>query len=167
MAMLTVQPNFDMMDEVNLVPGVNAIEAVIKETNDKYDDVTIRATGMHIVARDEMASVESDSYLATLISVILILAVLYFAFRAWTAPVFAVTPLLFGIVWAMGIAGVVIGRLNMMTVFAVAMLLGLGVDYAIHMYSSYTERRSKGIDKDEAINYAICHTGPSIIVGVV
>lgn len=165
MAMLTVQPSFDMMDEVNLVPGVNAIEAAIKEINDQYEDVTIRATGMHIVARDEMASIESDSYLATLISIILILAVLYFAFRAWTAPVFAVTPLIFGIIWAMGIAGIIIGRLNMMTVFAVAMLLGLGVDYAIHMYSSYTERRSRGIEKDDAISYAICHTGPSIIVG--
>ena len=131
MAMLTIQPSFDMMDMEKLTPGVNAIESVIKEVNDSYDNVTVRATGMHIVARDEMASVESDSYLSTLISIILILAVLYFAFRAWIAPVFAVTPLLFGIVWAMGITGLTVGRLNMMTVFAVAMLLGLGVDYAI------------------------------------
>ncbi len=165
MAMLTIQPSFDMMDMEKLTPGVNAIESVIKEVNDSYDNVTVRATGMHIVARDEMASVESDSYLSTLISIILILAVLYFAFRAWIAPVFAVTPLLFGIVWAMGITGLTVGRLNMMTVFAVAMLLGLGVDYAIHMYSSYTERRSRGVAKDDAISYAICHTGPSIIVG--
>ncbi len=47
----------------------------------------------------------------------------------------------------MGIIGLAIGRLNMMTVFAVAMLIGLGVDYSIHMYSSYTERRASGIDK--------------------
>ena len=165
MAMLTVQPTFDMMDAERIVPGVNAIEEVVKSVNAKYDNVSVRDTGMHIVARDEMASIESDSYLSTLISIILILALLYFSFRIWVAPIFAVTPLLFGIVWSMGIVGVIIGRLNMMTVFAVAMLLGLGVDYAIHIYSSYTERRSKGVDKENAIEYAICHTGPSIIVG--
>ncbi|MEX1378389.1 MAG: MMPL family transporter [Eubacteriales bacterium] len=165
MAMMTIQPTFDMMDAERIIPGVNAIENVIKSVNDKYENVSIRDTGMHIVARDEMASIESDSYLTTLISIILILALLYFSFRIWVAPIFAVTPLLFGIVWSMGIAGVIIGRLNMMTVFAVAMLLGLGVDYSIHIYSSYTERRSRGIDKETAIEYAICHTGPSIIVG--
>lgn len=165
MAMMTIQPSFDMMDEVMLIPGVNAIEEALKEVNDKYDNVTVRGTGMHVVARDEIVTVMNDSYVATILSILLILIVLYFAFRLWVAPIFTVAPLLFGIVWSMGIVGIIIGRLNMMTVFAVAMLLGLGVDYAIHMYSSYTERRAKGIGKDEAVKYSICHTGPSIIVG--
>ncbi len=165
MAMITIQPSFDMMDQVMLIPGVDAIEAKIKSINDKYDNVTIRATGMHYVARDEIVTVTNDSYIATILSIVLILAMLYFAFRTWIAPIFAVTPLLFGIVWAMGVVGIVIGRLNMMTVFAVAMLLGLGIDYAIHLYSSYSERRAADIEKKEAIIYSICHTGPSIIVG--
>jgi len=165
MAMITIQPSFDMMDEVMLIPGVDAIEAKLKSINDKYDDVTIRGTGMHYVARDEIVSVTNDSYVASILSILLILAMLYFAFRTWIAPIFTVTPLLFGIIWAMGITGIAIGRLNMMTVFAVAMLLGLGIDYAIHLYSSYSERRASGEEKNEAITYSICHTGPSIIVG--
>ncbi len=96
MTMLTIQPTFDMMDEVMLVPGVNSIEEVLKEMNAKYDNVSIRGTGMHVVARDEMVSVMNDSYVATFLSIILILALLYFSFRAWIAPVFTVTPL---VIW--------------------------------------------------------------------
>ncbi|MDX1358963.1 MAG: MMPL family transporter, partial [Clostridia bacterium] len=165
MAMITVQPGFDMMDEVNLIPGVNAIESEIKDINDQYADVTIRGTGMHFVARDEMVSIMNDSYLATILSIVLIILLLYFAFRTWLAPLFTVTPLIFGIIWAMGIVGLVIGRLNMFTVFAVAMLAGLGIDYSIHLFSSYTERRAAKIKKKKAMAYAICRTGPSIIVG--
>ncbi len=78
MTMLTIQPTFDMMDEVMLVPGVNSIEEVLKQMDAKYDNVSIRGTGMHVVARDEMISVMNDSYLATFLSIILILALLYF-----------------------------------------------------------------------------------------
>lgn len=165
MTMVLIQPSFDMMDIEKLEPGVNVIESVIQKVNEKYDDVALRATGMHIVARDEMASIQSDSSLTTIIALILILGTLYFAFRAFSAPVLAFIPLIIGIVWDVGLTKLVIGRLNMMTAFSAAMLMGLGIDYAIHMYSSYTERRSLGYDKYDALEHAITVTGPGIITG--
>jgi len=165
MTMLTIQPAFEMMDIAKLEPGVKAIEDVIKEVSDNHPEVTIGATGMHVVARDEMASIQSDSSLTTVLAIVLIFTLLYFAFRAVVAPLLAFVPLFVGIIWGVGLTTLTIGRLNMLTAFAAAMLLGLGVDYAIHLYSSYVERRASGFEKVSAIHHAISITGPGIVTG--
>ncbi len=165
MTMVTVTPDFDLLDLEALEPGVNAIESTIKNIDDLYDNVSVKATGMHVVARDEMASIASDSQLTTILSLIFILLVLYVAFRSFFAPILSFIPLIFGIIWAIGLTALTIGRLNMMTAFCSAMLLGLGIDYAIHMYSSYSEKRSNGNDKLESIRGSIEIAGPGIIVG--
>ncbi len=165
MAMVMIQPSFDMMDIVKLEPGVNGIEEIVNNINAEYDNVEIGVTGIHVVARDEMASIESDSSLTTIIAVVLILGILYFAFRAISAPILTFIPLVVGIIWAIGATMIIIGRLNMMTVFAAAMLVGLGIDYSIHMYSSYTERRAKGFEKILALEHAINISGPGILTG--
>ncbi|MBI9015273.1 MAG: MMPL family transporter [Clostridiales bacterium] len=165
MAMLTIQPSFEMMDIAKLEPGIKAIEDVIEEVSKNHPEVAIGATGMHVVARDETISIQSDSSLTTVLAIVLIFTLLYFAFRAVVAPVLAFIPLFVGIIWGVGLTTLVIGRLNMLTAFAAAMLLGLGVDYAIHLYSSYIERRASGFDKVNAIHHAISITGPGIITG--
>jgi len=165
MNLLMVQPSFDMMDIEMLSPGVNAIEERVDQVGDMYPNLSMGATGMHVVGRDETASIQSDSSLTTIIALVGIFALLYFAFRAVTAPLLTFAPLLLGIVWSIGLTSLLIGRLNMMTAFSAAMLMGLGIDYAIHLYSSYTERLAKGLTKEKAIEEAIHITGPSIITG--
>lgn len=165
MAMIMIQPSFDIMDINKLEIGVNSIEEVIKNIDNKYLTLKIGATGMHIVARDETVSIKSDSSLTTIISLILILLILYFAFKSISAPLLTFTPLVIGIIWAIGLTMILIGRLNMMTVFASAMLIGLGIDYSIHMYSSYTERRSKGFSKLVSLEHSISISGPGVLIG--
>lgn len=167
MTTLMIQPSFDMMDIVKLEPGVKVIEDTIKAVESSYPDVKIQATGMHIVARDETASIQSDSSLTTVMAIVMILLLLYFAFRSLSAPILTFVPLIIGIVWTVGMTQVVVGRLNMMTAFSAAMLLGLGIDYAIHMYSSYTERRANGLEKEAALDHAISISGPGIITGAI
>lgn len=165
MTMITVQPSFDILDLEYLEPGVEAVENVIADVLEAYPDAKIGVTGMHVVARDETVSIESDSSLTTVIALVLILILLYVAFRSFSAPLLAFLPLIIGIVWTIGLSKLFIGRLNMITAFSAAMLLGLGIDYAIHMYTSYIERRACGIDKHNAIEHALSITGPGIITG--
>lgn len=165
MAMVMVTPSFDMLDLEKLNPGVAFIEDTVTSIDQQYGALTMKVTGMHIVGRDEEASVASDSQLTTLLSAALILLILYIVFRSFLAPIFAFVPLLFGIIWTMGISSIIIGRLNMMTIFSAAMLIGLGIDYAIHMYSSYSEKRVNGLSKEASIREAIVISGPGIITG--
>ena len=165
MAMLSVMPSFELTDIEKLEPGVAFVENAVKTVDERYEDVTLKVTGMHVVGRDEAASIASDSQLTTIISFALILIILYVVFRSFAAPLLAFVPLIFGIIWSMGLSALTIGRLNMMTAFSAAMILGLGIDYAIHMYSSYTEKRVKGYSKEDSLKLAIEISGPGIITG--
>jgi len=165
MTTVMVQPSFDMMDIVKLEPGIAAMEKVVFDLRDDYPDAMIGITGIHVVGRDETASIQSDSQLTTLLAVVFILLLLYLAFRVISAPIFTFIPLLIGIIWDVGLIQLVIGRLSMLTAFSAAMIIGLGIDFSIHLYSAYTENRTKGHDKLEALRVSMLSTGPSIIVG--
>lgn len=165
MTTVMIQPTFDITDLQKLEPGVAAMEDVIFNLRDKYPDANIGITGMQVVARDETVSIESDSKLTTLLAIGFIFALLYIAFRGLTAPIFTFIPLIIGIIWDVGLIRLFIGRLNMLTAFSAAMILGLGIDFSIHLYSAYTEQRSLGISKTDALSKSMITTGPSIIVG--
>ncbi len=165
MTTVMIQPSFDMLDLQKLEPGVAAMEEVVFSLRDQYPDSKIGITGIHIVGRDETASIESDSQLTTLLAIGLIFVLLYIAFRGMTAPIFTFIPLVFGVIWDVGLIRLIIGRLNMLTAFSAAMIIGLGIDFSIHLYSAYTEQRSLGLDKMEALSKSMIRTGPSIIVG--
>lgn len=165
MAIVTIQPSFEMMDIEKVIPGVNTIENAIQKIDREYPQVKIGVTGMHVVARDETASIQSDSSMTTFLSIGLIIFLLYFAFRAFSAPLLTFIPLLFGVIWDIGLTRIFIGRLNMITAFSAAMLIGLGIDYSIHFYSSYTESLSNGKPKEDALYDAIVVSGPGIITG--
>lgn len=163
--LMMIQPNFDVMDYELLVPGVSAIEEKLFELEEKFKGINYEITGMHVVGKDEMEVIESDSYITMIIGIIFILLLLYFAFRLFSAPILASLPLIIGIIWDIGLTAIIIGRLNMMTAFTAIMLIGLGIDFSTHILSGYTEARSKGKGTDEAIEYTLVEIGPSILVG--
>ncbi len=163
MVVMIIQPNFDMLNLSVLDKGVASIEAVIESVD--IEDVEIGLTGMHVLSREEAASISLDTSNTLILAVLLIFLLLIIAFRSISAPILAFVPLITGLVWTIAITRLVIGRLNIVTAFSAAMLLGLSVDYAIHLYSSYVERRARGLDKRNAIKHALSLTGPGIITG--
>ncbi|MFZ5354574.1 MAG: efflux RND transporter permease subunit [Bacillota bacterium] len=163
--LVSITPSFEIDNYQLLIPGINDIEQKLKSIEDKYPGTGINLTGLHIMGRDEMNSVENDSILSTIISFVLILALLIISFRMLTAPIIASIPLIFGVIWDLGIAGFLIGRLNLMTAFVAVMLIGLGIDFSIHFLSGVTEKINSGKTPAAAILNTIYEVGPSIAVG--
>lgn len=86
------------------------------------------------------------------------LAILLF-YRDWRALVIIMVPQAVGSAWTLGFARMTVGTLNLFTSFAVAVLVGLGNDYAIVLYSRYREQRGAGLPMDEAIVAAWSRSG--------
>jgi hypothetical protein len=85
------------------------------------------------------------------------------AFRRIGSLLYVGVPLLVGLLWTMGFAGWTIGRLNLFTAAAAAILLGLAIDFAIHLFNRYVGERDRGRTLDEAIHCAIVETGSGIL----
>ncbi|MDP5274214.1 efflux RND transporter permease subunit [Chengkuizengella axinellae] len=163
--LMMIQPTFDIIDFEKVAPGVNVIVDELIQIENEMPGVSYGLTGMHVVAKDELESTEKDTMLTSGVAVIGILILLYAAFRMISVPILAFIPLFIGVIWDFGLVSLVIGKLNMVTVFTFVILIGLGIDFSLHLLSGFTEKRSKGADKKESIEYTLLKVGPSILIG--
>ncbi len=91
-----------------------------------------------------------------------VLIVLVAALRRPVDAVIAVTSLLVALLWtfgAMGLAGV---RISFLTVFLAPLVIGVGIDYAIHILHRYGEARDAGAPPDVAFRRALGRTGGAV-----
>ncbi|MBN1223501.1 MAG: MMPL family transporter [Candidatus Aminicenantes bacterium] len=162
---LNVIPNFTMLDTDLLVEGTDAAQEIVDELLKSHPGVEAGLTGMIALGRDEMVYSEQSLGYTTLIAVAAILLLLVVSFRMWVAPVFATVNLLIGLVWAVGTAAIFVGQLNIMTMMMAVILLGLGIDFSIHLISGFTEWRAMGDSIEEAMKKTFLKSGKGIITG--
>jgi predicted RND superfamily exporter protein len=86
--------------------------------------------------------VAEDLGLSTIVAVLLMLGYLAIHFRRFWGVVLVGVPLLLGVVWTLGVAGLIFEDLNVMTGMVGAILLGLGIDHGIHLLGRYEACRS-------------------------
>jgi len=93
---------------------------------------------------------------------ILLLLIIYF--RRIMAIAYIGLPLLASIICTFGLTAMVLGRLNLISVFLIIILFGLGVDYGIHNLSRYDESRSKGLSIFDSLFEVLRHTGQASLL---
>ncbi|MCZ6778004.1 MAG: MMPL family transporter, partial [Acidobacteria bacterium] len=83
--------------------------------------------------------------------------------RQLIGAILIAVPLVLSIIWTFGIASLVVGGLNTITVFLFVILFGLGIDFGIHTYSRYLETRLEGGDVLTSLEAAVIKTGGGIV----
>jgi uncharacterized protein len=162
------QTSVSLMDSVfKVVKVVEQVDSLVHIVEQKYagQGVKIGLTGMPAIQKDEMNASMDDSAISTVLAFGFILLMLMYSFRLWLAPFFAGMALLIGIVWAGGIAGITVGRLNVSTIFFGVYLVGLGIDFCIHLLHGYNEHKSLGATPEQAVYKALETNGGGILTG--
>ena len=65
-------------------------------------------------------------------------------FRRVRAVVLVMLPLVVGLVWTLGFAGVAFGKLNVLSITFGVMFIGMGIDFAIHTGMQYVQAVLRG-----------------------
>ena len=99
------------------------------------------------------------------LSFILIGLVYWLGFRTLAGYGFVMVPLLIGMIWALGLTGWILGRVNLMAAGFGAVLLGVGDDVGILLFSRYRDERRAGWSKPQALRAALLGTGPGVVAG--
>lgn len=162
---LNVIPNFTMVDIHKVVSGTDTVQEIIDSLMKKFDGVQAGLTGMVPIQRDEMVYSEQSLGISTLIAFIAIYVLLVLAFRMWIAPLFGLLNLLFGVICVIGLTVITVGTLNIMTSMMGVILIGLGIDFSIHIISSFTENRSLGLPIEDSLQQTFLNSGKGIITG--
>ncbi len=112
---------------------------------------------------EDVESIANDLRWTAAVSLVLVFGLIGFAFRDFRAVIMIFGPLFISNLWTLGYAAVVVGTLNTFTSFFMAVLIGLGVDFSIHLYSRYQEVREEGATVHDAIVTAWDKTGPPCV----
>jgi hypothetical protein len=144
-----------------------ASHAVVEHALAAHGDrpFALQATGAHAIAYWESYRLTREILLSLGLSFVLIGLVYWIGFRTLAGYGFVVIPLLLGMVWALGLTGWVLGRLNLMAAAFGAVLLGIGDDVGIMLFSRYRDERQAGHSKPLALRRALTGTGPGVLAG--
>ncbi|MBU0528964.1 MMPL family transporter, partial [bacterium] len=164
MMILQILPTFTMFDIELAVASTDSIEKIVHDIGDEIG-VHAGLTGTIPLGRDEMVSVQNDSMLITMIALIGILILFIVAFRMLVSPILAIITLIIGVLWALGIAWPLVGTLNLMTSMMAVVLIGLGIDFSVHIISTFTEMRRNGDAVSTSLRATFVKSGPGIITG--
>ena len=87
----------------------------------------------------------------TAASFVMVLVIIAAAFRTPRSLLIIFAPLILANLWALGVAGATVGSLNTFTSFVNAVLIGLGVEFGVHLYARYRELRVAGHLVEDAV----------------
>jgi predicted RND superfamily exporter protein len=165
MLLMIVEPKFDITDVESDVASTDSIQALIDNMSGKYPSVYAGLTGTIPLSRDEMVYSEKDMQLTSFVALGLVLLLFIFSFRMLAAPVLAGVNLVMSVLFASGLISIFLSTLNMMTSMFAVILIGLGIDFSIHIISLYYERRALGDDIKQSMVIALSRSGSGILTG--
>ena len=167
-----VKPSTDLRFAQDFQKFLEETKAGIYKRNPEFignspeePNIRISFFGSHYEAITDQELVQKDLYLTTIYSFLAVLILFFFAFRRPEALLFVLIPLVIGVTWTVGIATLVVGRLTQVTISFAAILVGLGIDFSIHLYNRFLEENETGCTARESIRLAIVEIGPSLIAG--
>lgn len=124
----------------------------------------VRITGYPALNDEEMRGLFFDVGIAGLFSFAVVLFVLGLAFRSWRMVIAAATSLVVGLVWCAAFAAAAVGRLNVASIAFAVLVIGLGVDFAIHLGMQYTARLREGLAHEDAMVESARRVGPVLVL---
>jgi uncharacterized protein len=164
---LLIVPNDDETSFTGYKDAVDLARKVIAETRQDFPGVTVGLTGEDVISSDEMLTTQADVETASKIALIGVALLFSIAFRGVVKPLLAVFCLLLALCWTMGFTTLTVGHLNILSVVFTTILIGLGIDFGIHILERYKEERQSGNEILPALQKTVQGTGRGNFSGAI
>ncbi|WP_434383307.1 efflux RND transporter permease subunit [Melittangium boletus] len=120
---------------------VAAVQATSDAVARDFPGVRTDATGTHVLRIEEDRRMREDLTRASMLSGLIAAAIVALSCRRLTALAVVGAPVGAGLLVTFAVVQVTIGYLNIITGFLVAILIGLGIEYGLHLFLRYAEER--------------------------
>jgi hopanoid biosynthesis associated RND transporter like protein HpnN len=139
---------------------MDALERFVKEVR----SVDPRATGNPLQAYEASLEMKSSYEEAALYALLVIMVVLIVDLRSVRYSILAALPLGLGVLQTFGLLGILEVPLNPANMIALPLILGIGVDYGVHIVHEYREQRGR-YRMSPATAVAVLVDGLTTVVG--
>ncbi len=156
----THAPNNDLVGD-----AVDRMRELVAETKSEVPGVNVGITGEPVLDYDEMMQSQKDTTVASVVAILLCALIFIYGYHETGRPVKATICLVVGLGYTLAFTTLAIGHLNILTITFVPMLIGLAIDYGVHLITRYEEELHHGKTDEEAITKALVFTGQGIFTG--
>ena len=146
---------------------LQVVRQAIETTRAEFPDIEAGLTGRPALQADEMETTDRDMTRAAIIAVAIIAILFTAILHGWLRPLLLLISLIMAIAWSFGFATITVGELNLLSIIFALVLVGIGVDFGIHMIMRYVEANKSGLSVDDAVHTTIFRTGPGIILAAI
>src|SRR2546425_344851 len=151
-------------DELNS-QAVQRLRELVRQTKAEVPGINVGITGEPVLEYDEMAQSKHDTTVATIVSLVLVALIFIYGYSESGRPIKATICLVVGLAYTMAFATLVIGHLNILTITFLPMLIGLAIDFGVHLVTRYEEELRQGKTERQALEKAMVYTGQGIFTG--
>jgi len=145
--------------------AIEHLRRLMQETQGEVPGVNVGLTGQPVLDYDQMTQSKKDITLATIMSLFLCALIFIYGYNETGRPVKATICLIVGLAYTLGFATLTVGHLNVLTITFLPMLIGLGIDYGVHLITRYEEELRHGKTQEAALTKAMVFTGQGIFTG--
>ncbi|WP_291328970.1 MMPL family transporter [Desulfovibrio sp. UCD-KL4C] len=164
---MRILPKKDFAAMTVIGQALKIVRESLDQTRLEFPDVSAGLTGRPVLSADEMITTNNDMTIASIVSVILVGLLFMVVLHGWLRPALVMISLFCAMAWTFGFALVSLGSLNLLSIVFALVLVGIGVDFGIHIVLRYVEGTASGLSSDEAVKESLLHTGPGVILGAI
>ncbi len=143
------------------------IVAKLKEYDSEQDSISMRATGDSVIEYEITdVSMDANQIVVPLIFVVISI-ILFLSFFKVSYVLLPLLGLSISIVWLFGTMVLLGIEFMIMEIALIPMLMGLGVDYSVHMFHNYRAELGKGKTPKESIISSITDIGMAMLLATI
>jgi predicted RND superfamily exporter protein len=157
--MMMIKPTFESVDLKRSSKLLDSVHGVVKKY---YPNLPYHLIGRHAEKVHDTKQMQSDIGRTGLISAIGIVLVLFLGMGSLRGALLVMSGVILSMGWTVGIAYYLVGQINILTGFLLAILAGLGTDYGIHLFRRFHEEINSGKERYEAIRESYHKTGRAL-----
>jgi uncharacterized protein len=151
----------------NMLNGkaIERLRQLARQTQDEVPGLNIGLTGEPVLDYDEMKQSQKDTTIASIVSLFLCALIFIYGYNETGRPIKATICLIIGLAYTLAFTTLTVGHLNILTITFVPMLIGLAIDFGVHLITRYEEELRHGRTEEASMIKAMVFTGQGIFTG--
>ncbi len=147
--------------------NLRELSVLLNAARQRFPSTKMGVTGIPQLEYEEMERSQRDMAISSLVSLAGVILLLVFGFRGFLLPLACCLTLACSMIWTLGYTTLAVGHLNILSMAFAAILVGLGIDFGIHLLSSYQDHRQRGESRVRSLGLASDTVGKGIVTAAV
>ena len=138
------------------------VERVRQYAKSEMGDLKVTVGGFGVVFTDLVDAIVSGQVSSLVLSILIVFVLDAIGFGSLSAGLWSMIPLALGVPALFGLMGIFGIELNVVTAMLSSIVIGVGVDYGVHLLWEYRGHRRRGESAEQAAQSALGATGRGI-----